>query len=1188
MSTRPFNNYDLVLAPVLPAIRSSEEILADITAASSDGASDVMKKQVAEIELMIKNGDELYKVRKYEEALKTFKEARSRIYKILYPGFDVTSYLLENKDSILTTSKAIEYNLLDASIKILNATRPEAIDALPVLGHKTTAPLDKALQPFTQTGFRESTTIEETLQLANNQGIGLLIDGKPDVALHVMTWARSEARAPKSGADPVHVAALELNIGSAYLQLGDHNKAKAFGKASFRKFNAHKDKVGLAQSLHLLGASEHRAGNVAAAKKYFQRAADTLKETSSSISNQATVRAIPAAVRMPLGLVESRSDFRVFNAHVGRFGSRDTKVLKNIADMDPRTLTYRMSGRADGWGVLPIIDDLQRQQASKTWKVGVPVGDKMASFTVGATTQTTRAQVINSIYKGRINAKRYAHLKWTIADTSTTTFYLTHLYAYSLLVKIGDALNALGYYQQAEANYLQASKYTYLNRQVEASLLWNRLARNTIEWGHSLYKEEDLAGAKALYAKVITENGTVPNSFLYKRKPLEVPASAAKELIQKIMQRPLPSINWEIAINVLTAYTYLQQILDGLDFYGLTLSPIHTFEYLQGVARGFAQEAIQAEREFVNFKSREEAEEATRRDLEAAKAMAQAEADARYQQYLAAREDESAARNAYDLAVKRRNDAQTQRSQYASASSAQIWAQAASQAQGMGEDSWYGEISELADKLARGESISGPRGKLAAAYTLWAGRKTRNYELQKMQDNINQLTQAINIAKDQWDGAKRRTAATELAWQAAAQRTQMADAALTAFDDEFFTPMTWGKMADIMRDIARSYLFRAIRIAKLMERSYNFENDSQLKVIKNDYGHGIANPGPGRDVRLLGGDSLLKDIDSFTYHAITTRTRKNSRLKDVISVATDFPAQFEEFRRTGLLSIETDLYEFDRLHPGFYGQRIEAIEVQIIGVLPEGGLNGTLSLGGVTAYRKKNHTIAQRVHQVDTMALSEFVLRNDAYMYSSETGVRGLFQGFGLGTTWQLHLPRRSNNFDFRRIFDVQLIIYYTAKFDPVLRTAIFTTPLRPDELSRLRNYGLRYDFPDAWYAFYRSGSAHFMIDRFRLPMNQKNFVVQSMSFRVVTRPEVSNQGIQMRITGPEGTPGEVTTNTDGVVSTENPQLASLVGTDPLGEWQVEVIGGAPINEGRELKLDRIYNVQIGFEYAFEYIEEVI
>ena len=147
----------------------------------------------------------------------------------------------------------------------------------------------------------------------------------------------------------------------------------------------------------------------------------------------------------------------------------------------------------------------------------------------------------------------------------------------------------------------------------------------------------------------------------------------------------------------------------------------------------------------------------------------------------------------------------------------------------MGEDSWYGEISELADKLARGESISGPRGKLAAAYTLYAGRKTRDYELKKMQDNIDELTQGITIATDQHDAAVKRTLAAELAWEAAKQRAQMTSASLDAFDAEFFTPDTWGKMADVMRDIAGNYLYRAIRIAKLMERAYNFENDAELR-----------------------------------------------------------------------------------------------------------------------------------------------------------------------------------------------------------------------------------------------------------------------------------------------------------------------------------------------------------------------
>jgi Tc toxin complex TcA C-terminal TcB-binding domain len=960
--------------------------------------------------------------------------------------------------------------------------------------------------------------------------------------------------------------------------------------------------------LHASAIAAQRAGDADKAKMLFNQAARTLKQASGAALNTGSPQGAaaevdqPAAARSRVGseAVTTFTPTRVALPRLdrgnlikarlttGALGSRDMKVLQPIASMDANTLTVRVPGRADGWAAVPALDDLQRKQQTKSWNVGVPIGEAVATFKVGSGAIPTANDLAASLYETRVTAATAALLDWPTINTSSIAFYLTQLYAHALPMKIADCYNQMGQFGKAEEYYLLVSHYTYLNSEAEATSLWIRMARNTVEWGDSLYKLENFDGAKTQYLKLILENATTPNSFIYTTASLAIPANAAKTLIQNITTRPLPAVNWEITYLVLTAFGRLQQIADGLDFFGLLLSPIHTFEYLQSVARAFAQEAIQAEREFVNFKSRQETEEATRRDLEMARAMAQAEADGRYQLYLSAQEDQAAAAAALSLAIKRRDDAVTQREQYAQASAAQIWSQAAAQAQGMGEDSWYGEISELADKLARGESISGPRGKLAAAYTLYAGRKTRDYELKKMQDNIDELTRGITIATDQHDAAVRRTLAAELAWEAAKQRAHMTSASLDAFDAEFFTPETWGKMADVMRDIAGNYLYRAIRIAKLMERAYNFENDTELRVIKSEYGQGVATPAPGRDVKLLGGDSLLQDIESFTYTAITTKTRKSSRIKDVISLASIFPAQFEQFRETGLLSFETDLYEFDRLHPGFYGQRIEAVEIEIIGLLPDTGLNGTLSAGGVTAFRKKDNTAGRRVHHVDTMALSSFLLRNDMFLYGTDTGVRGLFQGIGLATTWQLHLPKRSNDFDFRRIFDVNLIVYYNAKYDPALRTTVLALPPRPGEMALLRNFALRQDFPDAWYGFYRDGIADFQFERTRLPANQSNFTVKAMNFRVMTRPGVSSENIQVRVMAPNGSSGTVTTDAMGVVSTELPALAAIAGVDPMGAWRVEVLGGPSLMDEGTLKFDRVYNLQVGLEYNFEYVVEVL
>lgn len=1202
-----FRPYDANFISVLPKMRASEDILADINLAASGRATDLNTSNVAKIEMMIKTGDALYRRRQYEPALDQFRRARGEIYSLLYPGFDASAHLLQ-KDVALPVSQALENGLLTLSGTLANAIRPTEIEPKSRLRANLSDRLPDTLARFTRTGFRESVTGDETLQAAAAEGVALLNDNKPEAAIDLMLDALGRPGTPNQPPDVALTAALHLNLATAYLQTSDAPRATKMANKALKLFRTAKDTVGEAQALHASAIAAQRAGDAAKAKKLFTQAAETLKQASGAAPTPGSpvgfareagqpsaapsmagsvVEAAVAPARVALPSFERGSLLGVRLA-ASALGTRDMKVLQPIASLDAKTLTVRVPGRADGWATVPALDDLQRKQQTKSWNVGVPIGEAVAIFKVGSGAIPTANDLTASLYKTRVTATSAAVLNWPAINTSTITFYLTQLYAYALPVKIADCYNQMGQFAKAEDYYQQASRYTYLNLEVEGTSLWIRMARNAVEWGDSLYKLENLNGAKAQYSKLILENATAPNSFLYTTASLANPANAAKTLIQNIATRPLPAVNWEITYVVLTAFGQLQQIAEGLDFFGLLLSPIHTFEYLQSVARAFAQEAIQAEREFVNFKSRQETEEATRRDLEMAKAMAQAEADGRYQLYLSAQEDEAAAEAARKLAIKRRDDAVTQRTQYASASAAQIWSQAAAQAQGMGEDSWYGEISEIADKLARGESISGPRGKLAAAYTLYAGRKTRDYELKKMQDNIDELNNGITIATDQHDAAVKRTMAAEISWEAAKQRAQMTSASLDAFDAEFFTPETWGKMADVMRDIAGNYLYRAIRIAKLMERAYNFENDTELRVIKSEYGQGVATPAPGRDVKLLGGDSLLQDIESFTFTAITTKTRKSSRIKDAISLASTFPAQFEQFRQTGLLSFETDLYEFDRLHPGFYGQRIEAVEMEIIGLLPDTGLNGTLSAGGVTSFRKKDNTAGRRVHQVDTMALSSFLLRNDMFLYGTDTGVRGLFQGIGLGSTWQLHLPKRSNDFDFRRIFDVNLIVYYNAKYDLALRTTVLALPPRPGEMALLRNFALRQDFPDAWYGFYRNGVADFQFERTRLPANQTSLKVKAMNFRVMTQPGVSNANIQVRITAPNGNNGTANTDAMGVVSTELPALAAIAGVDPVGAWRVEVLGGPSLMDGGTLKFDRVYNVQIGLEYSFDYVPEVV
>lgn len=1196
-------NYEATLAPVTPHWRSVEAIEQDLLVAS-DSTTSQAKAKLAEIELLIRQADRDFATRRYEIAVTTYKKARAKIYRILHPRFSVDTYLATGLDKLLPLNPAIERQMLEASVHLLDAVRPTTSAAETVLVPQVADGLPRELAPLVLVGFQEVTKLGTNMKDASGAAAGLLAEGKPHAAVHVLEAAIDIAKGNRRP-DRGELAVLHLNLAASLVQTGEPDQSGEAANVAAGHFRSRRDVAGEAQALHVAGVAAKQRGDAAAAKAFFKKAAKRIKTLDrgrvlipggapagpGKISRRArpsasgsVALARPGAAISPVSISPSPK------LDVASLTSRleDRSRLQEILGKQENLLPFRTAGRNTAWGTVDVSSAFDKTQQAKAWTVGVPAGNKVVTFRTAAGNLVSTDQLSNSLYNTRINKTKFDDIRIVIAGTSTTSVYALHLYAYVLPVKIGDCYHRLGRFANAEANYRQAAGYTFLNRTVEGSIVWTKLARNALDWGVVLYKEERIADAKNQFEKLVMTDSTVPNSFLYTTTSLDVPAQDARQLTVGLGTRPLPTVNRTIAYLILRAGSHLRSIAAGLDYYGLMLSPIHTFEYLQSVAQSFCKEAIQAEREFVNFKSREEYESATRRDLENTSAMAQSEADARFQMYQSAQDDVRAAENSVALATRRRDDAITERAQYAATSATQIWAQAASQALLGGEDGMYGEISALADRLERGETISGAGPLLAAAQTLLAGRKSREYELQRMQNNINQLTQAISVAQAQLDSSRDREEAAELYWRAALEQIQMVQEALDAFDAEFFTPDAWSAMASVMRNISGSYVERAIRIAKLMERTYNFENDENLHVIKAHYGHGVANEAPGRDTRLLAGDALLVDVDSFTYHAITHTTRKSSRIKDVISLAGEFPSQFERFLDTGLLEFETDLYEFDRLHPGFFEQRIEAVELEVVGLLSEAGLNGTLTGGGVSSFRKRSNTVGSRAHVIDTMALSNFELRNDIFLYTADTGIRGLFQGLGVGGTWQLHLPRRSNDFDFRRIFDIRLAFYYKAKYDPGLRTTVLALPVRPGELTRQRNLTLRYDFPASWYAFYADGLAVFKYERHRFPANQTNFQTEVVRFRVMTNEGVDNAGIELQITAPGGAALTVTTGAGGLVSSEDAALSALAGVTPIGDWQVSVISGASLMGADGLDFARVHNIQFSIDYTFAYLPEVI
>ena len=83
---------------------------------------------------------------------------------------------------------------------------------------------------------------------------------------------------------------------------------------------------------------------------------------------------------------------------------------------------------------------------------------------------------------------------------------------------------------------------------------------------------------------------------------------------------------------------------------------------------------------------------------------------------------------------------------------------------------------------------------------------------------------------------------------------------LAAFESQLFSPELWNRIGALIRAISDRYLEAAIWIALMMEKAYNFENDTKLKIISQQYAMQRASL-ESLTEGILAGDALLAKID---------------------------------------------------------------------------------------------------------------------------------------------------------------------------------------------------------------------------------------------------------------------------------------------------------------------------------------
>jgi tetratricopeptide (TPR) repeat protein len=1203
--------------------------------------------QIQAVEARLREAQSYYRAGKYQDAVNAYKTAQSLIYTALQPDHSIAGHVLDDA-VMLPVSQAIEFALADASLKLAEAIQPVVLTPRAPVTVTGVEPSEE-LARLASIGFRQDSSVPADLGVGANLGLEHLAQGRIPQAVEVLTDLFDRIGEPATPAENSNAAAVALDLSSAKLIAGEAQEAQSLAERAEGFFRAARDEAGQAQALHNQAVAFRRLQQPDKAQAAFEQSARLYSAVAETWGVAATdggeptpatppsppgpgpsplptpipfphipghlqfgvqdsgqitlgaltpVRAgltragVAAELTTPLAAAGILSLVTTAGVAAGLVSTRPPVAASAVAgsnltdlvylrDKDASVVSVRWPGAGAGWGATALPNPVEVQRDERSWSLNVPAGNEVVSLVWKDGVRPARQKLVDAVYKRRIDATAIGDLIFRPREPGELTAHLTHLYAFVIPQALGDCYHRLGNFRRAEEYYLQAAQYSYINIALEVPALWIRLATNALLWGDHLYKQEQLDAAKEVYRKVVTDAGKAPtgSSPLYDLPVFAGPAADAKKVLAALDDPSAAGVNPGLALPIVTVWQRWQYLLAALDYYGTSYTPIFTFEYLQQVALGFAQQAIQAEQEYVNFQVHAEAEAATRRDLQGALSLSQAEAAGRAEQLKAAEADTAGMGAAVHLADLRAANAQQDRDRYETLGYEQIKFQSVAAAHSAHAD-WHGdEIRRLARDMEAG-SWQGESGKLAAAATLLAGEKSYEYQLGRLDSTVGEMQATRPIAAAQLESAQHRQAAAALALSAAQLRTALTEDALAAFENEVFTPELWARMAQAMLELSRTFQEWAVSGAKLMERAYNFETDSELSVIKGEY--------PGSETGgLLGSEYLLRDIESFTYHFVAHQRSKETNVKDVVSLATEYPLAFGEFLESGKMAFETTLRDFDVRHPGLFGQRVQSVEVEVIGLMPPEGIRGTLRGGGVSRYRTADEAEKLRVHTVDTMALSEFTVRGDALVYRQDPRMHGLFEGQGVATSWELDLPRRSNNLDYRLITDVRLVVYYNARFDAGLEQAVLTRAPLPGELVHVRDLQLRYDFPEAWYSFLDDATMPFEVVPQQLPRNETNFKTEKVSLRLLLADGVSANGVPITLKLPGKAAVTMSTDGRGEISTQpGNQLEGKMGGQFLGPWQLTVApeSGSPLlGPDGKLSGQLLEQIVIVAQYKFDW-----
>jgi tetratricopeptide (TPR) repeat protein len=768
---------------------------------------------------------------------------------------------------------------------------------------------------------------------------------------------------------------------------------------------------------------------------------------------------------------------------------------------------------------------------------------------------------------------------------------LPHHYYFTIQVALAKTYVALGRFEEALTALASARTYPHLNDAIEAPFLWIETARVYLTWGNQLYRLNDRDSARKKYAKILVMGEAVEidgNSELYQPAVFAAQRAQVEALIPVLDQAETGlELNPQLEAIVREAFQRQLMIRAGLNFYGVPTStiPVFRFRYLEAVARYFADQAIKAERETINFASNAERETQAVMQLEQAVEVAEEMVELEARRTAEALATVEVSRLALEVANVRIANITARREQYRILGRDLIALDTASAHASGGLTETEGGYDVYLNSAGGTVDLGDTDYVILRNAARRRGEINYELELSNLDRAIAELEVSRAQAVAQLELANARVAVSEQGERIAEVRLRHAAENLEFARNKTFTAELWSNLASTLREISDVYMQRALEVAHLMQAAYNFEFDQNLHVISNNY--------VSRDelAGLLAADMLKADIDYFTYHRITQVAVKEIPAKVLWSVAERYPFLLFEFRRTGVLQFETQLADFDELYPGTYLRKLKAVEVVFEGLIGADGIHGTFTNNGVSKYRTREGTEVVRIQPRETMLISAHDLQRDAVIFRPSEEVRGVFEDAGLASMWTLDVPRGTNDLNYEAIRDIRIVFYFESFYDENL-AALITASL-PAEGTWQRSYSLATEFPDAFFRFQDTGELNFDSRSGDFPLHHAELEIGSLT--VLALPDAGREATVRarlkRAADPE--PEEFETDSETGIFASDPAAADnplnpFIGGSPVGDWVFSMAFESNPDfvedgvDGRQPRLVGINDIVINVQYIYQ------